>query len=68
MTVRIVRNAARCLKCGTVVESRSVHDFVPCRCGAIFVDGGTHYLRAGGNPSDFESLAITEGVEDELDE
>lgn len=68
MTVRIVRNAARCLKCGTVVESRTVHDFVPCRCGAIFVDGGTEYLRAGGNPSDFESLAITEGVEHVVDE
>ena len=53
----ITRNAARCRKCDTVVESRSVHDFVSCKCGAIFVDGGLAYLRAGGNPEDFESLA-----------
>ena len=53
----ITRNAARCRNCDTVVESRSVHDFVSCKCGAIFVDGGLEYLRAGGNPEDFESLA-----------
>ena len=53
----IKRNAARCRKCGTVIESKAVHDFVSCKCGAIFVDGGLDYLRAGGNPEDFESLA-----------
>ena len=53
----ITRNAARCRKCDTVVESTYRHDFVPCKCGAIFVDGGLAYLRAGGNPEDFESLA-----------
>ena len=55
---RIVRNAARCRKCGTTVESRHRHDFVVCNCGAIFVDGGTEYLRAGGDAADFESLAV----------
>ena len=53
----ITRNAARCRKCDTVVESTYRHDFVSCKCGAIFVDGGLEYLRAGGNPEDFESLA-----------
>jgi hypothetical protein len=53
----ITRNAARCRKCDTVIESRSVHDFVSCKCGAIFVDGGLDYLRVGGNPEDFESLS-----------
>ena len=57
MGERIVRNAARCRKCGTVVESRHRHDFVWCACQSIFVDGGTEYIRAGGDPADFESLA-----------
>ena len=52
----ILRNAARCRKCDTIVESRHVHDFRACKCRAIFVDGGLEYLRAGGNPEDFESL------------
>lgn len=56
----IKRNAARCRKCGTVIESKHRHDFVWCKCRAIFVDGGLDYLRAGGNPEDFESLADTE--------
>ena len=55
--MKIVRNAARCRKCGDVIESKSVHDFVMCSCQAIFVDGGHDYCRCGGNPEDFESLS-----------
>lgn len=44
----IVRNAAECARCGDVIESKYRHDFVSCSCGAIFVDGGTDYLRRGG--------------------
>lgn len=57
---RIVRNAARCRQCGTIIESRHVHDFRMCKCNAIFVDGGHEYARAGGNPEDFESLLETQ--------
>jgi hypothetical protein len=60
----ITRNAARCRKCDTVIESRSVHDFVSCRCGAIFVDGGLEYGRSGGSPEDFESLSEYLGGDD----
>lgn len=61
----IIRNAARCRACGTVVESTYVHDFVQCACGAIFVDGGREYLRGGGDPGLFESLCeTTEGKAD----
>ena len=59
----IKRNAARCRKCDTIVESKTRHDFVSCKCGAIFVDGGLDYIRAGGNPEDFESLAEVSNVE-----
>lgn len=41
------RNAARCLECSTVVESKSQYDFQTCSCGAIFVDGGDAYQRFG---------------------
>lgn len=53
----IIRNAAKCKKCGTFVESTSVHDFRVCACGAIFVDGGKSYIRRGGTPEDFEDLS-----------
>jgi Zn finger protein HypA/HybF involved in hydrogenase expression len=42
---RIIRNSARCLNCGGEVESRHHHDFVPCPCGNVAVDGGKDYLR-----------------------
>lgn len=54
---KILRNAARCRRCGDVVESRHVHDFRRCSCGSVFVDGGLEYVRRGGNLDDIEDLS-----------
>jgi hypothetical protein len=43
-------NAVKCLNCGKVMESKSVHDFRMCNCpNETFVDGGTDYQRYGGH-------------------
>lgn len=60
---RIIRNAVRCRHCGDVIESRGVHDFESCSCGAVFVDGGHAYLRRGFPTSpeeDYEELSVVE--------
>lgn len=44
---KLTRNAARCKKCNTVIESKHRHDFVRCLCGSIFIDGGLEYNRGG---------------------
>lgn len=49
-----MRNLAKCKKCGDIIESKSRHDFQMCSCGSIFVDGGTDYIRRGGDPEDFD--------------
>ena len=59
----IVKNRARCKKCGTILESRSVHDFKTCSCGAMSVDGGHEYIRRLGNPDDIEEMSVTQPVE-----
>lgn len=61
-------NRARCKRCGDVIESTSVHDFVTCSCGAIFVDGGNEYARRGGFPEDFEDLSEWTFVGDDAEE
>ena len=43
----ILHNRAKCLSCGDIIESKHRHDFVWCKCGRIFVDGGLAYLRRG---------------------
>lgn len=48
----IKRNAVKCLKCDTVIESRHCHDFVSCKCGNIMADGGKDYIRRVGNLHD----------------
>jgi hypothetical protein len=44
----IVQNAVICNKCDDFIVSKHRHDFVECKCGNIFVDGGQAYLRRGG--------------------
>lgn len=51
-TGTIYANAAECKKCGWYIRSRNKHDMVSCRCGAISVDGGSHYLKRSGNYED----------------
>ena len=42
---KIIKNAIQCKLCGDIIESKHVHDFVTCKCGACSVDGGHDYLR-----------------------
>ena len=55
--MKIIRNAAQCTQCNTIIESKYRHDFQSCQCGAIFVDGGKEYLRRGGEAKDFIDLS-----------
>ena len=58
---KIILNRLRCLKCGDIIESKSVHDYVSCSCGACAVDGGNEYLRrTGKRGEDWENLSEVE--------
>ena len=57
---KIIRNAAYCKKCDTVIESTHVHDFRWCPCKSIFVDGGKEYIRRGGDLDAMEDLSVEE--------
>jgi len=54
MAVKILRNKIKCLKCGDVITSETVHDFKWCSCKSCAVDGGREYLRRVGNPQDWK--------------
>ena len=49
----------KCLKCGDIVESNSVHEMNWCKCGAVAVDGGNDYMKITGELCNFE---ILEGI------
>jgi hypothetical protein len=42
---RISRNVAECTLCGSIIESKHIHDFVTCSCGNLSVDGGRDYIK-----------------------
>lgn len=55
---KILRNRAKCLICGDVVESTTRHHLAMCKCGNMYVDGGRDYLRRGaGDLSKIEDLS-----------
>ena len=54
---KIIRNRAKCLLCGDIIESTDRHDFKMCSCGALSVDGGLDYIRRCYKSEDtFEEL------------
>ena len=58
----ILVNKIKCNKCGDIIESRTVHDFKFCKCGAVAVDGGKDYLRRCGNPEDYTDMSEYEAL------
>lgn len=58
--MKIKCNKIRCKKCNEIIESKDVHDFKFCKCGACAVDGGKNYLRRCGNPEDCEDMSEIE--------
>jgi tRNA(Ile2) C34 agmatinyltransferase TiaS len=62
----VVTNKCMCRLCGDVIESKSGHDFVRCKCGEIFADGGTRYIRRGA--SDLNNIIdLSETYEEEYE-
>jgi len=50
-----VRHAVYCMKCLETIESRFIHDFKMCSCGAVGIDGGiSDGNRVLGDPSDIQ--------------
>lgn len=58
---KIIRNSAKCKKCGDEIVSKHRHDYVRCKCGEIAVDGGQDYLRRSArNLENYEDTSIYE--------
>jgi hypothetical protein len=63
----IVQNAVICNKCDDYIFSKHRHDFVQCKCGNIFVDGGQEYLRRGGHGlTDRSYVDLSWSIEDDI--
>lgn len=51
----------KCALCGDIIQSQSTHDFVRCKCGEIYVDGGDDYLHMGAKTSLLNVLIEQDG-------
>ncbi len=62
---KLIRNAAKCVKCNGIIESTHRHDFRYCECGALAVDGGLEYERRVGDIYNCIDLSEYEEIERE---
>ena len=69
---KILHNRIMCKKCGEILESKHVHDWVCCKCWkesngeeGCFCDGGHDYLRIGGDPNMWINLCESRLFTDE---
>ena len=37
----------KCLICEDIIESKTVHDLVSCKCESCYIDGGSYYSHIG---------------------
>lgn len=53
----------KCLICGDIIESKSVHDLVSCKCESCYIDGGSYYAHIGAK--DFSKIVkiLDDGTE-----
>jgi hypothetical protein len=56
--VTILSNQVHCVRCGDEPYSANRHDFRPCQCGAVSVDGGQDYLRRLGSHDDYVEMSV----------
>lgn len=61
----IIRNRAKCLMCGDIIESTYRNDFRSCSCGNLHVDGGKDYIRRGfrNGKESFQNMNEFKGYE-----
>jgi hypothetical protein len=65
----LTANRVKCLRCNDIIESTHRYDFVKCKCGDVYTDGGLSYLRRGA--TNFKNLQDLSSVrpmtEEEID-
>lgn len=67
---KILKNAIRCKKCGDIIESKTVHNMVSCKCGCCSVDGGKQYIKrifTNSIEEDYEELSEFEDKDNNID-
>ena len=56
----------KCLICGDIIESKSVHDLVSCKCESCYIDGDSDYLHVGAKDLDKVVEIKNDGSESKL--
>lgn len=53
----------KCLLCGDIIESKSLHGLVTCKCELCYIDGGSYYSHIGAK--DFSKIVkiFNDGIE-----
>jgi len=53
----ILENKIKCKKCGSILKSVYPNDVVYCRCGSVWISGGSRKTLRGGEIAFVEELS-----------
>lgn len=56
----------KCLICGDIIESKTLHELVSCKCDACYIDGGNDYSHIGAKDFDKVVEIKDDGSESKL--
>lgn len=62
---KIISNKIQCKHCGEIIESKSIHDFVWCKCGSCAVDVGKYHLNRSFKTSKEKDFIELSEIEDD---
>jgi len=64
---KLLRSILKCNICGDIIESKHRHDWVQCKCGRVFIDGGISYQRVGFQEmTDFTDISEWEDMDETI--
>lgn len=63
---KIISNKIQCKHCGEIIESKMIHSFIICKCGACSVDEGYYHLSRSYMKS-LEECFIELSIVEEID-
>lgn len=62
MSDKIIKNSAKCRKCGEIIESTPTQRRTTCSCGALTVDGGLEQLIREGEYDEQSQYYLREEI------
>ena len=61
-----MRNRAKCLLCGSIIESFHTYDHIECKCGEISITGGPDCFKTASKDPSYKNFVRVDDEDNEI--